>query len=47
MTKHIFFGGGNSYLTPQIEVTLLDVEQGFSVSLPGVETEEGEGWGEY
>ena len=47
MIKNIFFGGGNSYLTPQIDVTLLNVEQGFSVSLPGVETEEGEDWGEY
>ena len=38
------FGGGREYLTPQIDVTLLDVEQGFAASLPGLETEEGEGW---
>lgn len=41
------FGVGKEYLTPQIDVTLLDIEQGFAASLPGLETEEGEGWGEY
>lgn len=39
-----FFGGGIFYLAPTVEVTTLAVERGFEVSLPGLETEEGEGW---
>ena len=39
-----FLGGGNFYLAPTVEVTTLAVERGFEASLPGLETEEGEGW---
>ena len=38
------FGGGIFYLAPTVEVTTLAVERGFEASLPGLETEEGEGW---
>ncbi|MBP3644574.1 MAG: hypothetical protein J6J22_07995 [Alistipes sp.] len=41
------FGGGIFYLAPQIEVTLLEVEQGFAATLQGLYTEEGDGWGAY
>ncbi|MBQ9137766.1 MAG: hypothetical protein IJX65_03925 [Alistipes sp.] len=43
------FGGGNcnAYLKPMLEVTSMVVERGFEASLPGLDREEGEGWGEY
>ena len=48
MTKSIFsIGGGKTYLSPTIEVTEIAIERGFEASLPGISTEDGEGWGEY
>ena len=48
MTKSIFsIGGGKTYLSPTIEVTEITIERGFEASLPGISTEDGEGWGEY
>ncbi len=45
MSKLYFFGGGKSeYLAPNIRITDVRIEHGFSVSLPSLDTEEGESW---
>lgn len=46
-TTQFFGGGSNNYLSPTIEINDFIVERGFEASLPGISTEEGEGWTEY
>lgn len=43
----IFSGGGNAYISPTLELHDFRLERGFAATLPGISTEEGEGWGEY
>lgn len=47
MKNNLIFSEGGGYLTPTLEVNDFSLERGFAATLPGVSTEEGEGWGEY